>query len=452
MNRAKIFVVATMALAAGFTANAQKWGSTPEDSAQCVLNTSLYTESYKTKAYAEAYEPWRQVVNTCPKSSKNLYIRGAKILKFMFNEAAKSKDMEKASAYVDSLMVLYDKQIENFPADAYDIYGRKASDMELIYKNAPQRYYPLYAEAIEKMGEQLPAVYVYKYFAATIAYVNKGLADSTLVVDNYDIASDLLEKELTELLLQDSAQQIKDSARITDLRHYIADVEAAFSPYASCEQLTKIYSKKFEADPTNVNLLKKITKIMRKKGCTNEELFFKATESLYAAEPSPATAYLMGQMCYSKEKYANAVTYLTEAVKGIEPGDDLYHAYLVLGLAQSAQGSYSAARASFYEAAKLNPTKGEPYLQIAQLYAKGSRSIQDNLGGRTAYWAAVDKAVRAKSIDPSPENVEAANRIINSYSSYFPKQADAFMNDILDGQSYYVGGWIGESTTVRTRK
>ena len=51
----------------------------------CKTNTFLYQEAYKSKQYLDAYEPWKIALETCPKSSKNLYIRGATILKAKFN-------------------------------------------------------------------------------------------------------------------------------------------------------------------------------------------------------------------------------------------------------------------------------------------------------------------------------------------------------------------------------
>ena len=441
MKTIKIAIVAAVMCATALTANAQKWGSNPEDSAKCVLNTSLYQESYKMKDYAGAYEPWREVVKNCPKSSKNLYIRGTTILKQMMSKA---KTKEERNAYIDELMALYDTRIANF-GEAGEVLFKKAYDMELLKgKDAVQQYYPIYAEAIKASNGKQDADYVYKFFEATINYVVKGYGDSSLVVDNYDIASDMLDAELTA--------KLDDSVEAAKIRVQIANVEAAFSPFASCDQLVKIYAKKFAAESENVDLLKKITNIMRKKGCTTEQLFFDATEKLYSLEPSPNTAFMMCQMCYSKEKYGEAVKYLKDAVEGIKESKDLYKAYILLGAAYAGQSSYSAARSSYYKAAELEPTKGEPYLQIAQLYARGSRSVDDGMGGRSAYWAAVDKAVRAKNVDSSPENIEAANKLIGTYSSYYPKQNDAFMLDLIDGHSYVVPGWIGESTTVRTRK
>ena len=59
--------------------------------------------------------------------------------------------------------------------------------------------------------------------------------------------------------------------------------------------------------------------------------------------------------------------------------------------------------------------------------------------------------MKSKSVDSSEENVNACNAMISRYSAHFPKQSDAFMAGLQNGQRMTVPGWIGESTTVRTR-
>jgi hypothetical protein len=81
----------------------------------------------------------------------------------------------------------------------------------------------------------------------------------------------------------------------------------------------------------------------------------------------------------------------------------------------------------------------------------GSRSIDDGMGGRSAYWVAVDEARHAKQVEPTEEIISKADNIISSYAGYFPKKNDAFMLDLIDGHSYFVPGWIGKTTIVRTR-
>lgn len=440
MKRIKVIALALITMLPALTATAQKYGKTPEDSLNCVTNIFLYTESYKNKQYLDAYTPWKEVLKSCPASSKNIYIRGVVILKSRYNA---TKVVEERNAIVDELMNLYDMRILYY-GEAAKVTAMKASDMEALKGNTGlKEYYPLYAEAMRLGATELEPAMIDKFFAATIRYVTAGNADTTLIVDNYDLATDALDKMLAAA---------KDSATQNAIYTMTGNVEARFSPFATCEELVNIYTKKFKANPEDVDLLKKITNILRKKGCMKTDLFFQATEKLHSLEPSPNTAYLMGQMCYNKDKFSQAVDYLNEALKSAEDAEDIYKMNILLGLSYAGANSYSAARNAYRRAADANPNKGEPYRLIAQLYAGSTRSIDDGLGGKTAYWAAVDMARRAINVDSSPENVEAAQRLINSYSGHFPKQDDAFMMDLIDGAGYTVKGWIGESTVVRTRK
>ena len=69
-------------------------------------------------------------------------------------------------------------------------------------------------------------------------------------------------------------------------------------------------------------------------------------------------------------------------------------------------GSMGAARNAYNDAARTDPSKGEPYLCIAQLYMKfHSVASGDGINGRSAYWAAADVAAKAKNIDSTPEIV-----------------------------------------------
>ena len=425
---------------AALTATAQnKWGNTPDDSIDCVTNTFLYREAFKNKQYLEAYDPWKACLEKCPANNKNLYIRGVTILKAQFNV---TKDPEERKAVVDELMRMYDLRIQYF-GEAAEVTARKAYDMEQLRGNAGlKEYYELYAEAMRLGASNLEVAFIERFFDATVKYVTSGYADTTLIVDNYDLASDAL-----DALLENE----QDSAKKAEIYKVNVAVENRFSPFASCDELVKIYTKKFNATPDDLTLLKKITTILRKKKCMNTDLFFAATEKLHALEPTPGTAYLMAQMCYNKDLFSDAAKYINDALAGAEDKDK-YNMYILQGLCYMKTNSYSASRSAFNKAAEIDGSKGEPYRLIAQLYAQGARSIDDGLGGRSAYWAAVDAARKAMAVDDSPENVEAAQRLISAYSGHYPKQSDAFMLDLIDGNGYTVPGWIGVSTTVRTRK
>ena len=447
MKTIKTLTIGMLLASVGFGASAQmpNWGCSEEVQQQMLEPVSLYQENVKqykaskdTRYLQEAYPSWKVIVANCPKQSKNLYTNGANIMKVMINAA---KDAAERDSLIAELMHRYDVRIANYGEPA-KVTAMKAMDIETLKGEAGlQEYYKLYSDAVS-LG-QLEAGYLVKYMEATIRYVRAGHAEPSLVVDNYDIASDLLEVELQKY--------VEDSVKSATIRGYIAGVEAAFSPYATCEHLVEIYGKKFEADPENVELLKKITGIMKKKRCISEPLFFSATKNLYRLEPNPATALLMGQMCYIEKQYTEAIRYLNDAAKELT-GKDKYTAYLFLGHSYSSTNSYSAARSAYLNAAEADRTKGEPYRFIAQLYASSASSAsEDNVGGASAYWAAVDKLQRAKAVDPSEENVKECNSLIARYSNHYPKTATAFMAGLENGQTFRVPGWVGETTTIRTR-
>ncbi len=448
MKTIKTLTIGLFLAAMGSSVVAQQpnWGCSDEVQQEMLAPVSLYQDAVKqykatkdSRWLEEAYPYWHEIVAKCPKQSKNLYNNGTNIMKV---KISKAKDAAERDALIEELMNMYDIRIANY-GEGPKWTAKKALDLEEILKEEGlDRYYALYDQAVRMEGE-LEAAYLVKYMEATINYVRAGKAEPTLVVDNYDIASEKLDDELQK--------NADDSVKAATIRGYIAGVEAAFSPYATCDQLVEIYSKKFEADPENVDLLKKITNIMMKKRCTEQQLFFSATENLYRLEPTPTTALSMGQMCLAKKEYSKAIEYLKDAVEGVADKDK-YKAYLYLGHAYNGAKSYSAARSAYNAAAEADRTKGEPYRFIAQLYAgSSSTASEDNVSGRSAYWAAVDKLNKSKSVDPSEENVEACNALISRYSAHFPKQTDAFMAGLENGNRFTVPGWIGESTIVRTR-
>ena len=440
MKELKFVIIAATIFSMSLAANAQsKWGDTPDDSIACISNVSLYQEFYKQKSYTDCYEPWRQILLHCPRYSKAVYQRGEVIMKSMINAA---QTQEERDAYIDELMNMFDQRIQYFGEEAV-VKAKKAQTLSTLRPNDVKSVYEIYASAIEAGADQLDENYVTLFFKATVDYVQAGLGDPSLVIDNYDIASDLLDN------IRDQIED--DSAKIAKISGYINNVEAVFSPYASCDQLIEIYQKKFEADPRNPELLKKITNIMMKKSCTENQLFFSATENLYEVEPSPSTAMRMGSMCYSKKKYADAISYTQDAVKSLTDKKDLYKAYLIMGLSYSGMGSYSAARTALLKAAETDRTKGEPYINLAMVYANSYRSIDDGMGGRSAYWAAVDELRHAKQVEPTDNIIAIADKLIGTYSAAFPKKNDAFMLDLIDGHSYVIPGWIGKSTIIRTR-
>ena len=416
------------------------------DSVKCIENNSLYFEFYKqwkasnfeNASWKDAITPWRWVLLNCPQSTINIFLHGEGLMGALItNESDKTlKDK-----YIDTLMMVYDQRIQYYGKEGF-VLGKKGVD---LYKYRPESYEDVYSilkNSISLEGNASGGPALIYYFRAAEKMVKAEKAEKAVLVDIYDIASDIIDFNLKE------CQAKNDTKNIANWENVKTNIELSFEPYATCEDLISIYTIKINNTPDNIELLKKITKILDKKDCTDSELFFKASENLHNLEPTANSAELMGKMYIKKEDYNKAVTYLQQSITLFEDNNDKADAYYLLANVYFQIKQYSNARAQCYEVLKVRPNDGKAYILIGDLYAVSAKDCGDNdLTDKVAYWAAVDKYYKAKSVDPSVE--ELATTKINTFSRYFPATERGFFYDLKAGDTYTVGCWINETTTVR---
>jgi tetratricopeptide repeat protein len=434
--------------------NIPKYGN---DSVECVKNLSLYrgeyrqwkSSGYKSEAISDALKYWRYVLDNCPKATENLYVDGVKMISYKIK---KEKDETVKQGLIDTLMLLYDMRIHYFPihyktgdSQVGQILGRKGVD---FYKLSPSKNYLITYEILGKSIEldkekAKGPVYIY-YFRAITKMAQKGDTDTTSVVDAYDMISDYVD---ANILRFEKAGNTKKVEEYTNIK---GNIENTFEPFANCNDLVRIYQKKYDATPENIDLLKKITKLLDKKNCIDSKLYFNTTVGLYKLEPSPESAYLIGKMLLKDGKYTEAVPYLEEAIK-MENETRAYKALIFLAEDFMSLKQFSKARTMARKAAKLNPKVGKPYAIIGDLYAASAKDCgNDELTRKVAYWAAVDKYKRARLIEP--DMAESMNKRVSSYQKYFPATELLFFHNLNEGDNYTVECWINEVTTVRAAK
>jgi tetratricopeptide (TPR) repeat protein len=270
----------------------------------------------------------------------------------------------------------------------------------------------------------------------------KGDTDTAAVVDAYDMLSDYI-----DINLKRTASNEKKYNQWINIQ---GNIENTFEPFAQCPDLVRIYQQKYDADPDNPELLKKIVKLLDKKKCVEDPLYFETTVSLYELEPSAESAYLIGKMYLKQERYTEAIPYMVAATE-MEDQDKVDDAFQFLAQIYRAIDDFPTARQYARKAAEANPEWGEPFMFIGDLYALSAKDCGDNdLTKKVAYWAAVDQYAKAKRVDP--ELTDAANKKIGIYSAYFPQGELLFFYDLKEGDKYTVGCWINETTTIRAAK
>jgi tetratricopeptide (TPR) repeat protein len=423
----------------GATGSGGRYGS---DSVNCIMNISLYREffkqwkasDYKSETIHDLIGPWRWVFLNCPKGTQNTYIDGVKIVSWLIDNA---KTPELREKYIDTLAMLYDQRIVYFGKEGY-VLGRKGVDIATYRPTDTELIYKDLKKSVELEGENTAGPVLIYYMKAAVNMAIEGKADSSVIFDTYDVSSQVVDQNLKKTPNDPAWETIRNN------------IELILEPFATCTDLVKIYRKKFETNPDDLELLKKITKILDDKNCQNDPLFFDATKKLYELEPSPGSAYMIGKMLLNEGQYAEAIEYLKETEKTEDP-KATEKSYLYIAQAYRALNNFPASRTYALKAAAVNPSNGEPYLLIGDMYAESAKDCGDNdLSSRAAFWVAVDKYYKAKQVDPS--KTEEADKKIATYSMYFPPAQTIFFYNLKEGDTYRVECWINEDTKIRAAK
>ena len=216
---------------------------------------------------------------------------------------------------------------------------------------------------------------------------------------------------------------------------------------ADCESLQNIYGPKVEANQTDLAYLKKVIDIMKMMKCTESEAYLQASYYAYKMEPTAEAATGCAYQAFKKGDIDGAVKFFDEAVNletdNVKKAEKAYAAAAVLASAKK----LSQARAYCQKAIGFNENYGAPYILIANLYAMSPNWSDEPALNKCTYFAVIDKLQRAKQVDPSV--AEEANKLIGRYSGHTPQAKDLFMLGYKQGDRITIGGWIGETTTIR---
>ena len=406
------------------------------DSIECVKNISVYREFVKQKNYTDAVSPWRWAYLNCPKSTKNLYVDGSKIFKHLIKNAKGNKSLQ--IALVDSLMMMYDQRITFFGQEGY-VLGLKGADMLKLQPKNLEDAFGLLQQSVKLQGNNSKATALAAYFQAASKKFEVGTFTKSDVLEVYSIVADHIDYNINK---GGKSQKFYSQAA--------EKVEKLFVPFATCEDLVSMFDAKYAETPDDLSLLKRITKVLDKKDCTDASVYFTAAGKLHEVDPTAFSAYSMGNLSLKKNKSSDAIAYYKQAIELSSNSDK--KANYVYGLAKAyfLAGSYQTARSKAYEALELNATWGKPMILIGEIYAASASSCGSNLFEQgMVYSAAIDKFIQAQRIDDSIEDI--ANRKIATYSKYLPSNEDAFFSGAKEGSAYKVGCWINESTKVRLK-
>lgn len=420
------------------------------DSTECRRNITFFKIHAKNNNFPDAYDFWKKAYALCPGESKDIYIIGAQLLNWKISQA---QTPEEKKRYFDELMGMYDNRIKYFgddPKTGKDyILASKASD----YINMMQakadfgQVYTWLKDVVVEKKEATDPLALSLYLYSSMAKMMGDPKHKESYIGDYMTISGYFDGSIKV------AEEAGDNVTAELYRQYktAADTNFGASGAASCEMVAEIFGPKLDANKNDKAYLSTIISLLVRLRCENNPVYFKASEYIYEIEPSADAAIGIARQAMVKKQYDRASKYYEEAIKLSQKPEERGEAYYAMATMAYEQRAYSRARSLCLKAMEERSGFGAPMLLIASMYASTAASIypDDPVLQRIVYCLVVDKCERAKAIDPSI--AAEANRLIGTYRPHYPNKEDVFMHpDISAGQAFTVGGWIGETTTIRT--
>jgi len=427
--------------------NGTQYGS-GEDSIRCLTNISLFVPYAKVKNYADAYSSWKAAYEECPAATKDLYLYGVQIVNWQISE---EKDAAKRDALIEDLMTVYDKRVQYFGDDnRYGkdwILARKAQDYIRLKGESldPTIVYNWLSPVLAEYKEKTEALAVSWYMFASHKMLETNPEHRMKYVEDFLMCSSIFDAQLT------AAQAANNEKEVANLQALKSGIESGFanSGAADCETLESIYAAKIETNKSDIDFLKEAITLFRRVGCQESEVYFAASGYAHQVEPTMESAFGLGRQALKKKDYDTAETFFTEAASMATEDSTKSDIYYTLAAISYERNSYSKARQYCQKAIEANPKACKAYMLIGNMYAATASSIYDDpVMRKCVYYVVVDKFEAARRADSSCAS--EASSAIARYSNHFPTTEELFMHpDLEKGKRITIGGWIGESTTIR---
>ncbi len=424
---------------------------------------SIYRQYLKDKTVADieqldaenfkiAFDNWKKVYDAAPAADGQRathYVDGRTFYMAMHNKAT---DAAKQKEYADTILKLYDEQIQCYKNEAF-LLGRKAYDMfyYLPSYGTTMATYQEFKKAIEKGGN-----------AAEYIVLDPMGQLMTYLYQQKQITKEEVEM-MTEKLTAIAEHNEKNNKQYgAYYKQGLAGMESRLEPISSevfdCEYFKKKLLPSFEEHPDDIEVVKYVYTKLRQQGCDSTDIALGALRAKYEMLAAEINAKLEAELrqnnpgydaaqLQQEGKYAEAVARYKEAIEKETDNDKKAQFYYGIAYIQTWQfGQYSSARENARKAASLKSGWGKPYILIGDMYARTSRDCGDDWNQRLAILAAIEKYAYAKSIDSDVAG--DANERIGRYADAKPDRSEGHMRGIQPGATAKVDCWIAETVRV----
>ncbi len=406
---------------------------------------SLFYEYYKSESYESAIQfgrwMWQGMPETIEGYSRFDLKRNLNRLVRSYNGLAQKKeDPSLKEAYADTALSIYDQMFEKYPdakSNHYDWYisrGRLYQTHSSVLDNASAKAAENYYEAFQLQPKEFTNYGDGYYMQVMLReMISAGKKDQSLAI------MDKAEPYASE--------KLKDA--FDNMRNDL---------FESPQERIAFLEGQVKDNPKDEEALKSLRDLYENQDMTEKAR--EASQKLYELNPSYENIMAIGDFAISNANNQMAIKYLKEAMDKAKTDKQRANIAIKISDAYLNMGQLESARKFARSATDYDSDWGQPYIQIADIYAQAvSKCTSDRKMDRkdkTVYWLVLDYLDKAKQTDPS--TTSEVERNYKSYSPVTPTNEEKFFwqPSLNTGEDFEIDsslmecyGWIDETTTVR---
>lgn len=444
--RKLILITALLVLSSNWSfAQSEQASVEPPSGMSEIQAYSIFYENYKNDSYEEAIKfgrwMWQGMPETIEGYSRFDLKRNIGRLVTAYNEVAQKKeDPSLKEAYIDTALQIFDKAFNKYSDDTdakFDWHikrGRLLQTHSDMVENASLRAAEDYYAAFELKPEELTKT-------SNGYYVQR-------ILNEFSSAG----KKDQALAIIKEAEPYASQKLLNSFSNIRNDL------FESPDERIAFLEGELKSNPEDEEILTQLRDIYQDENMSAESR--EVSEKLYELNPTYDNIMAVAEAAQGNANYEMAIKYYKEAID--KASADKQRAEIALNISDAYlnRDELENARRFAREALDYNSNWGDPYIQIADIYARavsvctGDRKLTPE--DKAVYWLVLDYLDKAKETDPNTAN--EVDRKYQSYEPVTPSKSEQFFWEppLEQGESFDIDsslmdcyGWIGETTTVR---
>lgn len=412
------------------------WPQDEDMRKQAMEKQAYYKVLMQTDKLEESLKAINWLFENTPDLHESIYQDGSKIID---NVLEIPMSDERKSRLEDSLLWTYDMRIKYFDNDASAVDRKAYTAFKRYYKNASKYallrklYQELYAYPASDISQFNLTPYM---TMATYYYKSEPKEFTALdVLEVHTNITTVIDKKIANG--ENKAKLIKEQDKVD------AFLSSLGSDLISCEFIEENLVAKFEADPSNMGLAKKVFSYSLTAKCTDKPYFLAAGETYFTEEPSFSLAKALADKFYFAKEYDKSMKYYSKMEELASDSNEQFEGMMGQASTEVKLGNKVKARALARKALSVKPNGSEAYNLIGNLYFlsyENCKEGESKVADRAVFIAAYEMYKKAGNTSQ-----------MNAAKEQFPSIEDIFTENREEGEKITVDCWINETVSLQRR-